>query len=43
MGEWLPASGNRVGVGPSYEVYVTDPRTTATEDLETELWLSLAD
>ena len=25
MGEWLPASGNRVGAGPSYEVYVTDP------------------
>lgn len=43
MGEWLPDSGHRVGTGPSYEVYVTDPRTTATEALRTDLYLSLAD
>ncbi|HEY1692529.1 MAG TPA: AraC family transcriptional regulator [Polyangiaceae bacterium] len=43
MGEWLPGSGFRVGGGPSYEVYVTDPRTTATEDLRTDLYLPLAD
>ena len=43
MGEWLPGSGLRVGVGPSYEVYVTDPRTTATEDLVTDLYVPLAD
>jgi AraC family transcriptional regulator len=43
MGEWLPRSGFRVGAGPSYEVYVTDPRTTATEDLVTDLHVRLAD
>jgi AraC family transcriptional regulator len=43
MGEWLPRSGFRVGAGPSYEVYVTDPRTTATEDLVTDLHVPLAD
>jgi AraC family transcriptional regulator len=43
MGEWLPTSGHRVGDGPAYEVYVTDPRTTATEDLRTDLYLHLAE
>lgn len=43
MGEWLPRSGFRVGAGPSYEVYVTDPRATATEDLVTDLYLPLVD
>jgi AraC family transcriptional regulator len=43
MGEWLPRSGFRVGAGPSYEVYVTDPRTTATEDLVTDLYVPLVD
>jgi AraC family transcriptional regulator len=43
MGQWLPASGERVGAAPSYEVYVTDPRTTRTEDLQTDLYLALAD
>jgi AraC family transcriptional regulator len=43
MGEWLPSSGFHVGHGPSYEVYITDPRTTATEDLVTDLYVPLAD
>jgi AraC family transcriptional regulator len=42
MGEWLPGSGFRVGAGPSYEVYVTDPRTAATEELVTDLHVPLA-
>jgi AraC family transcriptional regulator len=42
MGEWLPASGHRVGQGPSYEVYVNDPRTTPTEALQTDLYLPLS-
>jgi AraC family transcriptional regulator len=42
MGEWLPGSGHRVGHGPSYEVYVNDPRTTPTEQLQTDLYLPLA-
>jgi AraC family transcriptional regulator len=41
FGEWLPASGRRAGEGPSYEVYVTDPRTTRTEDLRTDLYVPL--
>ena len=43
MGAWLPRSGFRVGAGLSYEVYVTDPRTTATEELVTDLCVPLAD
>jgi AraC family transcriptional regulator len=42
MGQWLPGSGQRVGAGPSYEVYVNDPRTTPTEELQTDLYLPLA-
>jgi len=42
MGTWLPGSGYRVGAGPSYECYVTDPRTTPTEDLQTDLYLPIA-
>jgi len=41
MGEWLPRSGQRVGAGPSYEVYVNDPRSTAKADLLTDLYLPL--
>jgi AraC family transcriptional regulator len=40
-GEWLPRSGFRVGAGPSYEVYVNNPRTTATDDLVTDLYVPL--
>lgn len=43
MGEWLPKSGHRVGASPSYEIYVNDPRTTATEDLQTDIYVPLAD
>ncbi len=43
MGEWLPRSGFRVGAGPSYEAYVNDPRTTATDDLVTDLYVPIAD
>jgi AraC family transcriptional regulator len=41
MGEWLPSSGQRVGQGMSYEVYVNDPGTAAPAELRTELYLSL--
>lgn len=43
MGVWLPRSGCRVGNGPSYEVYVTDPRTTPADELQTDLYLRLSD
>ncbi|MEQ1564940.1 MAG: AraC family transcriptional regulator [Myxococcota bacterium] len=39
LGGWLPHSGRRLGDGPSYEVYVTDPRTTPTEALRTDLYV----
>ncbi len=43
MGGWLPRSGYRLGAGPSFEVYVNDPRTTATADLVTDLYIPLAE
>ncbi len=42
MGEWLPASGRRVGDGPSYEIYKNTPMTAAKEDLRTEMYIPLA-
>jgi AraC family transcriptional regulator len=41
LGRWLPPSGHRIGAGPSYEVYVTDPRTTPVEQLRTDLYVPL--
>ena len=43
MGGWLPGSGARLGPGPSFEVYVNDPRTTPTAELLTDLYVPLAD
>jgi AraC family transcriptional regulator len=42
MGGWLPSSGERMGAGPSYEVYRNTPMDTAPEELRTELYLPLA-
>ncbi|MBI5067849.1 MAG: GyrI-like domain-containing protein [Deltaproteobacteria bacterium] len=42
MGEWLPASGHRVGAGVSLEVYRNDPSTAAPADLLTEIRVPLA-
>lgn len=42
LGEWLPASGHRMGSGPSFELYRNDPTNTPKERLETEIWISLA-
>lgn len=42
MGEWLPASGHRVGSGPSYEIYLNDPGTTPKPELRTEIYIALA-
>jgi len=41
MGEWLPASGQRVGSAPSSEIYLNDPRRTPSAELRTELYLPL--
>ncbi len=39
MGEWLPASGRRVGPGVSYEIYRNNPTNTPKEQLVTELYV----
>ena len=42
MGEWLPASGYRLGPGASYEIYRNDPTKVAKEDLRTDMYIALA-
>lgn len=42
MGEWLPASGERVSDASSYEYYLNDPQTTPKDRLETEIRIPLA-
>jgi AraC family transcriptional regulator len=37
LGEWLPASGYRLGKGVSYEVYLNNPTTAPKEQLRTEI------
>jgi len=41
MGEWLPASGERVRNSPSYEIYRNTPEDTKPEDLRTDLYIPL--
>ncbi len=43
FGEWLPQSGERMGGGPSFELYRNSPMTAKPHELETELYLPLAD
>lgn len=42
MGEWLPASGNRLGTGASYEIYRNTPGDVPKEQLQTEMFMPLA-
>jgi AraC family transcriptional regulator len=42
MGEWLPASGQRLGRGASFEIYRNTPMTTPKADLITELYVPIA-
>lgn len=42
MGEWLPASGHRMGSGASYELYLNNPTNATAADLRTELRIPLA-
>lgn len=37
MGEWLPASGHRIGDGPTYEFYVNNPHEVPSGEILTEL------
>ncbi len=42
MGHWLPESGERVGPGTSFEIYVNNPMEVPKEQLITELYIPLA-
>jgi AraC family transcriptional regulator len=42
MGKWLPASGERVGCGSSYEIYRNTPADVPKEKLVTEIYVPLA-
>ena len=41
LGRWLPDSGRRFKMGPTREVYLNDPESTAPEDLVTDIYLPL--
>ena len=41
MGEWLPASGHRVGAGASYEIYRNDPTKVPKEELRTDMYIPI--
>ena len=42
FGEWLPASGHRLGPGVSYEIYRNTPAEVPKKDLITDLFISIA-
>lgn len=42
MGQWLPHSGERLGDGAPYEIYLNTPMDVPPEQLRTELYLPLA-
>jgi AraC family transcriptional regulator len=42
FGEWLPASGHRIGPGVSYEIYRNDPTKVPKDQLRTDLYISIA-
>jgi AraC family transcriptional regulator len=41
MGEWLPASGERVADSPSFEIYRNTPMDTPKEQLRTDVYVPL--
>ena len=41
MGEWIPASGERIADGPSYEIYANTPMDTPKDELRTEIYVPL--
>jgi len=42
MGRWLPQSGERMGEGVSFEIYVNNPMDVPKEQLRTELYIPLS-
>lgn len=43
LGQWLPNSGLRLGVGECYELYLNHPGNAREEDLKTWLYAPIAD
>lgn len=41
LGEWLPASGERMAASECYELYANDQMTTPKKQLRTELYVPL--
>ena len=41
MGEWLPASGERIRSSPSYEIYRNTPENAKPHELRTDLYIPL--
>jgi AraC family transcriptional regulator len=42
MGQWLPQSGERIGQGMSFEIYLNTPMDVPKQELRTELYIPLA-
>jgi len=42
LGEWVPATGNRIADGVSYEIYTNTPGQVPKPELRTELYVPLA-
>ena len=42
MGQWLPQSGERLGPGTTFEIYLNTPMDVPKEELRTELYIPLA-
>jgi AraC family transcriptional regulator len=42
MGHWLPKSGERMGTGVSFEIYVNNPMEVPKQELTTELYIPLS-
>ena len=43
MGDWLPASGHRVGAGLAYEIYFNTPENAPEHELRTGLYVPIDD
>ena len=42
MGQWLPQSGERIGQGTTFEIYLNTPADVPEHELRTELYIPLA-
>ena len=42
MGQWLPQSGERIGHGTAFEIYLNTPMDVPKQELRTELYIPLA-